>query len=83
MVALGEGDGLVAGLMAMAYDSLRNDQAGSKAHEEAQRFKPQDEIYNRIASANLTPELYQRQVLSNGASSYNVARFDSSEFFFK
>jgi tetratricopeptide (TPR) repeat protein len=83
MVALGEGDGLVAGLMAMAYDSLRNDQAGSKAREDALSFKPQDEIYNRIASANLTPELYQRQVLSNGASSYNVARFDSSEFFFK
>lgn len=83
MVALGEGDGLVSGLMAMAYDSLRNDQAGSKAREEAKVYKQQDDVFKRIASANLTPELYQRQVLNNGASSYNAARFDSSEFFFK
>jgi len=82
MVAMGENDGLVSGLMAMAYDSLRNDYAGTKARETAKTLSPRDEVYSRIAAANLTPELYQRQVLNNGAISYNTARFDSSELYF-
>lgn len=80
--ALGESDGLVAGLMAMAYDSLMNNEAATGSRELASKFRVDSSIYARLAAANLSPDIYKRSVMQSGASFYNSARFDSSEAYF-
>ena len=55
MVALGNGDGLVTGLMAMAYDSLTNQEAADKSRAEANLYKVDSNIIRRLTAANLSP----------------------------
>ncbi len=82
MVALGNGDGLVTGLMAMAYDSLTNQEAADKSRADANLYKVDSNIIRRLTAANLSPEIYKRNILQSGAGFYNTFKFDSSEVFF-
>lgn len=82
MVALGNGDGLVTGLMAMAYDSLTNQEAADKSRDVATAYVVDSNILRRLAVANLSPEIYKRNVLQSGAGFYNTSKFDSSEAYF-
>lgn len=80
--AMGTNDGLVTGLMAMAYDSLTNYEASNKSLLVLKEYKVDSSILRRLAAADMSPELYKRNILNSGASFYNTSRFDSSEIFF-
>ncbi|MFN8322375.1 MAG: tetratricopeptide repeat protein [Chitinophagales bacterium] len=80
--AMGANDGLVTGLMAMAYDSLTNYEAASKSLSVLKEYKVDSSILRRLAAADMSPEIYKRNILNSGASFYNTSRFDSSEVFF-
>ena len=80
--ALGERDGLVSGLMSMAYDSLTNYEASQKAVVATKEYKVDSSIFIRLAANDISPEIYKRTILNSGASSYNTSRFDSSEAYF-
>ncbi len=82
MIAQGNADGLVTGLMAMAYDSLTNDEAAQKAKSEAAKFQADQAIIARMAASDLSPEIYKRTVMRTGADFYNTSKFDSSEAYF-
>lgn len=82
MVALGYSDGLVTGLMSMAYDSLLNNEAATKNRDLTTSYGVDSSLLRRLASANLQPEIYKRNILSNGASFYNTSKWDSSENYF-
>lgn len=77
--ALGEKDGLVTGLMAMAYDSLTNYEASHKAVAETKEYKVDSSIFVRLAAADMSPQIYIRNVLNSGATAYNNANFAESE----
>lgn len=80
--AVGQADGLVAGLMVMAYDSLANKEASGNSKQVADKFEVDQSIFARLASANLTPDIYKRNVIQSGAKFYNASQFDSSEAYF-
>ncbi len=77
--ALGQKDGLVTGLMAMAYDSLVNAEASAKAIAEVGQYKVDSSIFVRLAAADMSPQIYIRNVLNNGATAYNNSNFSESE----
>jgi tetratricopeptide (TPR) repeat protein len=81
--AMGDNDGLVTGLMTMAYDSLVNFQAAEQAREFAKKsFRIDSNIIRRIALTSDNPQIVQRKLVSAGASAYNSAHYDSSEMYF-
>ncbi len=81
--ALGMNDGLVSGLMAMAFDSLSNNDAAKKSNEVASAFQFDSSILKRLAASDLSPEIYQRNLLSKASEAYNKGDFASSEQSFK
>ncbi|MCS6934237.1 MAG: tetratricopeptide repeat protein [Chitinophagales bacterium] len=81
--AMGEADGLVAGLMAMAYDSLSNRQASAASKDAAGKYKTDYSIFARIAAADISPEIYKRNLIQTAARMYNAGRYDSSEAYFR
>ncbi len=82
MVALGYSDGLVTGLMSMAYDSLVNHEAATKNKELTASYGVDSSLLRRLAASNLQPEIYKRSIMSSGASFYNTSKWDSSETYF-
>lgn len=82
LVAVGSNDGLVTGLMAMAYDSLVNNEAAAKSHDVLMAYSVDSSILRRLAVANLSPEIYKRSIMKTGADYYNQNRYDSSEAYF-
>lgn len=83
LYAMGEADGLVSGLLAMSYDSLQHNEASSKELRVTRQYKVDSALLIRLAAANLTPEIYKRNVLHTAAGHYNKSRYDSSEVFFE
>ncbi len=82
LVAVGNSDGLVTGLMSMAYDSLVNIEAASKSHGVMLAYRVDSSILRRLAVANLSPEIYKRSIMKTGADFYNTNSYDSSEVYF-
>ena len=82
MVALGYSDGLVTGLMSMAYDSLVNREAATKNRDLTASYGVDSSLLRRLAASNLQPEIYKRSIMSSGASFYNTSKWDSSETYF-
>lgn len=81
--ALGDNDGLVTGLMTMAYDSLVNFQAAEQAREFAKKsFRTDSSIIRRVALSTDNPQIVQRKLISAGAGAYNTSQYDSSEAYF-
>lgn len=80
--AMGTNDGLITGLMAMAYDSLVNYSASTKSRSVLAQYKVDSSILRRLAAADISPEVYQRNILNQGAAAYNQSNFDSSEMYF-
>jgi tetratricopeptide (TPR) repeat protein len=82
MVALGYSDGLVTGLMSMAYDSLVNREAATKNRDLTASYGVDSSLLRRLAASNLQSEIYKRSIMSSGASFYNTSKWDSSETYF-
>lgn len=79
LTAQGEGDGLIYGLMTMAYDSIYNAQAATNAEEQRDKFAVDSSVLRRLAAADLSAEIYKRDLLQKAAAAYNKADYATSE----